>query len=144
LSTFGDRLSTRALRQLHLLGVEVELKTKVVGVDATGIEVETERGPQRIPSMTKMWAAGVAAPPLAAALAKAAGVETDRAGRIRVNPDLSLPGHPEIFAVGDMMALDDLPGVAQVAIQGGQHAAGQIKRRLAGEQAGTPFKYLAK
>ncbi len=144
LNTFGDRLSTRALQQLHRLGVEVELKTKVVGVDATGIEVETERGPQRIPSMTKMWAAGVAAPPLAAAVAKAAGAETDRAGRIRVNPDLTLPGHPEIFAVGDMMALNDLPGVAQVAIQGGRHAADQIKRRLAGKETGQAFRYFDK
>jgi NADH dehydrogenase len=91
-----------------------------------------------------MWAAGVAAPPLAASVAKAAGAETDRAGRIKVNPDLTLPGHPEIFAVGDMMALDDLPGVAQVAIQGGRHAAGQIKRRLAGKEAGQPFRYFDK
>jgi NADH dehydrogenase len=144
LSTFGDHLSTRALQQLHRLGVEVELKTKVVGVDATGIEVETERGRRRIPSMTKMWAAGVAAPPLAASVAKAAGAETDRAGRIKVNPDLTLPAHPEIFAVGDMMALDDLPGVAQVAIQGGRHAADQIKRRLAGKEAGQPFRYFDK
>ncbi len=144
LNTFGDRLSTRALRRLHQLGVEVELKTKVVGVDATGIEVETDRGHQRIPSMTKMWAAGVAAPPLAAKIAAAAGAETDRAGRIKVNRDLTLPGHPEIFAVGDMMALDDLPGVAQVAIQGGRHAADQIKRRLAGKETGQPFKYFDK
>jgi NADH:ubiquinone reductase (H+-translocating) len=144
LNTFGDRLSTRALRQLHLLGVEVELETKVVGVDATGIDVETERGRERIGSMTKMWAAGVAAPPLAAQLAKATGVETDRAGRIKVNPDCTLPGHPEIFAVGDMIALDDLPGVAQVAIQSGRHAAGQIKRRLAGKETGQPFHYFDK
>jgi NADH dehydrogenase len=141
LSTFGDHLSTRALRQLHLLGVEVELETKVVGVDATGIDVETARGRRRIPSMTKMWAAGVAAPPLAKVLAEATGAPTDRAGRIGVQPDLTLPGHPEIFAVGDMMALDDLPGVAQVAIQGGRHAAGQIKRRLDGREAGQPFTY---
>jgi NADH dehydrogenase len=149
LNTFGDHLSTRALRQLHLLGVEVELETRVVGVDATGIEVETKRGHQRIPSMTKMWAAGVSAPPLARKLGEAAGVETDRAGRVHVNPDCSLPGHPEIFAVGDMMALDEtpgqqLPGVAQVAIQSGQYAAGQVRRRLAGQPAGKPFKYFDK
>ena len=144
LSTFGDHLSTRALRQLHLLGVEVELETKVVGVDATGIDVETKRGRERIESMTKMWAAGVAAPPLAAALAKATGVETDRAGRIKVNPDCTLPGHPEIYAVGDMIALDHLPGVAQVAIQSGRHAADQIKRRLAGKETGQPFHYFDK
>ncbi|MDT4990236.1 MAG: hypothetical protein QOH97_128 [Actinoplanes sp.] len=149
LSTFGDHLSTRALRRLHLLGVEVELETRVVGVEATGVEVETGRGRQRIPSMTKMWAAGVAAPPLAKKLATAAGVEMDRAGRVRVNPDCSLPGHPEIFAVGDMMALDQtpgvqLPGVAQVAIQSGRHAAGQIRKRLAGQASGQPFRYFDK
>jgi NADH dehydrogenase len=144
LNTFGDHLSTRALRQLHLLGVEVELETRVVGVDATGIEVETKRGHERIESMTKMWAAGVAAPPLARKLAEAAGAETDRAGRIRVNPDCSLPGHPEIFAVGDMIALDQLPGVAQVAIQSGRHAADQIRRRLDGRETGQPFKYFDK
>jgi NADH dehydrogenase len=149
LSTFGDHLSTRALRQLHLLGVEVELNTKVVGMDASGIEVESERGHERIPAMTKMWAAGVAAPPLARKLADAAGAKTDRAGRIFVEPDLTVPGHPEIFAIGDMMNLDDgtgtpLPGVAQVAIQGGRYAADQVKRRLAGKPAGRPFKYFDK
>ncbi|HEY7271286.1 MAG TPA: NAD(P)/FAD-dependent oxidoreductase [Actinoplanes sp.] len=144
LSTFGDHLSTRALRRLHLLGVEVELETKVVGVDATGIDVETKRGRERIESMTKMWAAGVAAPPLAAQLAKATGAETDRAGRIKVNPDCTVPGHPEIYAVGDMIALDNLPGVAQVAIQSGRHAADQIKRRLAGKETGQPFRYFDK
>jgi NADH dehydrogenase len=144
LNTFGDRLSTRALRRLHLLGVEVELETRVVGVDATGIEVETARGRHRIDSMTKMWAAGVAAPALAAKLAAATGTETDRAGRLKVNPDCSLPGHPEIFAVGDMMSLDALPGVAQVAIQSGRHAADQIKRRLDGRETGRPFRYFDK
>jgi NADH dehydrogenase len=144
LSSFGDHLSTRALRRLHLLGVEVELETKVVDVDATGIEVETERGRRRIPSMTKMWAAGVAAPALSRRLAEVTGAETDRAGRIKVKPDLTVPGHPEIFAVGDMMALDQLPGVAQVAIQGGRYAADQIKRRLAGKEPAEPFRYRDK
>ena len=146
LSTFGDHLSTRALRQLHLLGVEVELNTKVTGVDATGIDVETERGPERIPAMTKIWAAGVAAPALAGRLAEATGAKTDRAGRIFVEPDLTVPGHPEIFALGDMTNLEDeqgrpLPGVAQVAIQGGRHAADEIRRRLDGRQTGRPFRY---
>ena len=86
LNTFGDHLSTRALRQLHLLGVEVELDTKVVGVDATGIEVETERGHQRIESMTKMWAAGVAAP--------AAGPQARRSDRRRDRPGRPHQGQP--------------------------------------------------
>ena len=144
LNTFGDHLSTRALRQLHLLGVEVELETRVVGVDATGIEVDTKRGHQRIESMTKMWAAGVAAPPLSRKLAEKTGAETDRAGRIKVGPDCTVPGHPEIFAIGDMFALNQLPGVAQVAIQSGRYAADQIKRRLDGKQPAGPFKYFDK
>ena len=148
LNTFGDRLSTRALRELHQLGVEVELDTKVVGVDPTGIEVETVRGHERIPAMTKVWAAGVSAPPLARRLAEATGAGTDRAGRIRVAPDATIPGHPEIFVVGDLMALAgrdgrQLPGVAQVAIQSGRHAAEEIKRRLAG-RPGRPFQYFDK
>ena len=143
LNTFGDHLSTRALRELHRLGVEVELNTKVVGVDPTGIDVETVRGHERIPAMTKVWAAGVSAPPLARVLAEATGARTDRAGRIHVEPDTTVPGHPEIFVVGDLMA-GPLPGVAQVAIQSGRHAAGQIKRRLAGKPAGQPFRYFDK
>jgi NADH dehydrogenase len=144
LPTFGDHLSTKALRQLHKMGVEVELGTKVVDVDLSGIEVETKDGRRRIESMTKMWAAGVAAPTLSRQIAEAAGAETDRAGRIKVNPDCTLPGHPEIFAVGDMMALDQLPGVAQVAIQSGRYAARQISRRLRGEAPDKPFKYFDK
>jgi NADH dehydrogenase len=149
LNTFGDQLSTRALRELHQLGVEVELNTKVVGVDATGIDVETVRGRERIPAMTKVWAAGVSAPPLARSLAEATGARTDRAGRIEVEPDGTIPGHPEIFVVGDLMALPgsdgkQLPGVAQVAIQSGRHAAGQIRRRLAGRPDGRPFHYFDK
>ncbi|MEU4237589.1 NAD(P)/FAD-dependent oxidoreductase [Actinoplanes sp. NPDC026619] len=149
LNTFGDHLSTRALRQLHLLGVEVELNTKVVGVDPTGIEVDSERGHQRIGSMTKVWAAGVSAPPLARKIAEKTGSKTDRSGRIFVEKDLTVPGHPEIFVLGDMMNLNDehgnqLPGVAQVAIQGGRYAAKAIKNRLESKPAGKPFKYFDK
>jgi NADH dehydrogenase len=144
LPAFGDHLSTAALRQLHKIGVEVELGTKVVGVDATGIEVETAGRHRRIEANTKMWAAGVAAPPVAGALAATTGAPTDRAGRIKVNPDCTVPGHPEIFVVGDTMSLDNLPGVAQVAIQSGRHAADQIKRTIAGQPTGQPFHYFDK
>ncbi len=82
-----------------------------------------------------IWAAGVQASPLAACLAQATGAETDRAGRIAVQPDLSLPGHPEVFAVGDMASINQLPGVCEVAMQGGLHAANTIKRRRAARRA---------
>ncbi|RAK42397.1 NADH dehydrogenase [Actinoplanes lutulentus] len=149
LNTFGDHLSERAKQQLEKLGVEVRLNTKVVGVDTTGIEVETENGRERIPTMTKVWAAGVSAPTIATKLAEATGAKTDRAGRVFVEKDTSLPGHPEIFVLGDMMNLagEDgrpLPGVAQVAIQSGRHAADQIKRRLEGKPDKQPFKYFDK
>jgi NADH dehydrogenase len=94
----------------------------------------------RYPAKTVIWAAGVSASPLAKMLADASGAERDRAGRIKVQPDCSLPGHPEVFAVGDMMNWNDLPGVAEVALQSGVHAARTITRRLAGKDA-QPFKY---
>ncbi len=121
--------------------MEVQLGAKVVGVDATGIDVEDAQGRRRIESVCKVWAAGVAASPLGALLARQSGAGLDRSGRIEVQPDLTLPGHPEVFVVGDMIALDDLPGVSQVAIQGGRYAARQIEARLAGKPDGQPFDY---
>jgi NADH dehydrogenase len=86
----------------------------------------------------------VSASPLGRQLADQSEAEVDRAGRVLVKDDLTLPGHPEVFVIGDMMALKNLPGVAQVAMQGGKHAAGQITRRLAGAPVGQPFKYFDK
>ncbi len=133
LSSFGDRLGAKAVIRLGKIGVDVQLGAKVVCVDGTGIEVEDGQGRRRIESVCKVWAAGVSASPLGALLAQQSGARLDRAGRIEVLPDLTLPGHPEVFVVGDMIALDGLPGVAQVAIQGGRYAARQIKGRLAGK-----------
>jgi len=141
LGAFGDHLGLKALAQLSRIGVEVQLGTKVVGVDGTGIEVEDDWGPRRIESVCKVWAAGVAASPLGRTLAEQSGAELDRAGRVKVEPDLTLPGHPEVFLVGDMTSLDGLPGVAQVAIQGGRHVAREISSRLQGSPDGRPFKY---
>jgi NADH dehydrogenase len=141
LGSFGDRLGAKALARLHRIGVEVQLGAKVVGVDGTGIEVEDAQGRRRIESVCKVWAAGVQASPLGTQLAEQSGAGLDRAGRIEVLPDLTLPGHPEVFVVGDMIALDGLPGVAQVAIQGGRHVAGQVRARLAGRPDGQPFEY---
>ncbi|MBW3548187.1 MAG: NAD(P)/FAD-dependent oxidoreductase [Actinobacteria bacterium] len=145
LASFGERLSTIATRQLAAIGVEVRLGLKVVGIDDTGIDVVDQEGRgHRIESMCKMWAAGVTANPLGGQLAAASGAGTDRVGRVEVNPDCTLPGHPEVFVIGDLMALDDLPGVAQVAIQSAEHAAGQIVRRIQGEETGQPFRYKDK
>ncbi|MBC7561223.1 MAG: NAD(P)/FAD-dependent oxidoreductase [Dermatophilaceae bacterium] len=138
LGSFGDRLGAKALAKLSRIGVEVQLGAKVVGVDGTGLDVEDAQGQRRrIESVCKVWAAGVQASALGALLARQCGAELDRAGRIRVRPDLTLPGHPEVFVLGDMIALDDLPGVAQVAVQGGRHAAREIRARLAEKSAGA-------
>ena len=141
LANFGDRLAGTAARELTDLGVELRMQTRVVGVDAFGVDVVGADGARsRIDALTMLWAAGVQASPLAAKLAEASGAKVDRAGRIEVLPDLTLPGHPEVFAVGDMTSLNNLPGVAEVAMQGGLHAANTIRRRLNGEEA-VPFKY---
>ncbi|MER7071425.1 NAD(P)/FAD-dependent oxidoreductase [Terrabacter sp. NPDC000476] len=145
LGSFGEKLGDRAVKRLTEMGVEVRLGAKVVDVDSTGIEVEHGDGRrERIESVCKVWAAGVSASPLGRQLAEQSGAGLDRAGRIEVNDDLTLPGHPEVFVVGDMMALKGLPGVAQVAIQGGRYAADQIQRRLAGREPKGPFEYFDK
>ena len=145
LGAFGDKLSNAAREQLETIGVDVELNAKVVGVDNTGVDiVDADGNERRIRCRCKVWAAGVSASPLGKQLAEQSDAEIDRAGRVKVNPDLTLPGHPEVFVVGDMMALNNLPGVAQVAMQGGKYAAGQIVRRLSGEPPGEPFKYFDK
>jgi len=141
LTNFGDRLSDRAAKELAKMGVELRMGLRVVGVDALGVDTESADGEKgRFECGTTIWAAGVQASPLARMLADATGAETDRAGRIAVLPDLTLPGHPEVFAVGDMANIDDLPGVCEVAMQGGLHAANTIKRRLKSRE-GVHFKY---
>jgi NADH dehydrogenase len=96
---------------------------------------------RRINAATKIWAAGVQASPLGRLLGEQSGAEVDRAGRVAVQPDLTLPGHPEVHVVGDMISLNKLPGVAQVAIQGARYSADAIKRSLAGKAPKGPFEY---
>lgn len=145
LPPFGEKLGKKAQNQLESMGVEVMLGQMVTNVDATGIEMKTKDGAvTRIGAQTKVWAAGVAASPLGKILGDQTGAEVDRAGRIAVKPDLTLPNHPEIYVVGDMMSLNKLPGVAQVAIQGGRYAAKSISARIAGKAAPGPFKYFDK
>jgi NADH dehydrogenase len=141
LANFGGELSDRASTELEKMGVELRMGLRVVGVDPFGADTEAANGDKgRFDCGTVIWAAGVQASPLAGLLAEATGAETDRAGRIAVLPDLSLPGHPEVFAVGDMATVNNLPGVCEVAMQGGLHAANTIKRRLKGGGS-VPFKY---
>jgi len=141
LATFGHRLAGKATKELEHLGAELRMGARVVGVDAFGVDLLDGAGTaSRLDARTVIWAAGVEASPLAAALAKASGATTDHAGRVEVLPDLTLPDHPEVFVVGDMASVNNLPGVAEVAMQGGLHAANTILRRLKGEEA-RPFKY---
>jgi NADH dehydrogenase len=145
LPPFGAKLGAWTEKRLERLGVEVQLGAMVVAVDERGLEVQDRDGSRRrIEAVTKVWAAGVQASPLGRTLAEQTGASLDRAGRIAVNPDLTLPGHPEVFVVGDMSALNNLPGVAQVAIQGARYAAQQIDRRIRGKAPQAPFKYFDK
>jgi NADH dehydrogenase len=141
LATFGDKLSAIATREIERTGVELRMRTRVTDVKADAIVVQGPNGEERVPCHTRVWAAGVQASPLGALLAEAAGAKTDRAGRVEVLPDCTLPDHPEVFVVGDLMALNRLPGVAEVAMQSGIHAARTIKRRLRGHASEKPFKY---
>ena len=145
LPPFGAQLGVKTKRALEKLGVEVMLGAMVTDVDEGGIEVKLKDGTvERIESVTKIWAAGVQASSLTKTLSEQTGAPLDRAGRIAVNSDLTLPGHPEVFVVGDMIDLDHLPGVAQVAIQGAKYAAEAIDRRLEGKPPQKPFKYFDK
>jgi NADH:ubiquinone reductase (H+-translocating) len=151
LTTFPPTLSRKAERSLHRLGVTVLVGRTVVGVDAEGVTVDDGGGqPEQLPSRTVIWAAGVNACDLAARLAQLAGIEPDRAGRVTVEPDLTLPGHPEVFAIGDMVAVRDagggtltLPGVAPVAMQQGRYAAKAVSARLRDREP-PPFRYRDK
>jgi NADH:ubiquinone reductase (H+-translocating) len=140
LATFGDRLSAKASEGLERLGIEIRTSSIVTDIDRTGVVVKSGDDERRIAARTKVWAAGVQASPLAKMLGKATGADCDRAGRISVLPDCTLPEHPEVFAIGDMMSLNDLPGVAEVAMQQGLHASNTIKRRLRGKEP-KAFRY---
>ena len=140
LSSFSEKLSAAAKQRLEDLGVEVKLGQGVDQIDADGIVVAGER----IFSKTVIWTAGVAPSPAGKWLT----AETDHAGRVRIQNDLSLAGHPEIFVIGDTASLDQngrpLPGVAQVAIQQGHYAGKLIRRRLTSKSSPGPFSYFDK
>jgi len=144
LAAFAPRLQRYTQRRLEKMGVEVWLNTMARDMDSGSVTVTGPDGDRRVPARTKIWAAGVQASPLAAILAAATGAGTDRAGRVAVLPDCSLPGHPEVFAIGDMVRLNDLPGVAQPAIQEGTYVGRLIRARLAGKAGTAPFAYRDK
>jgi NADH dehydrogenase len=139
LSAYRPEGGASAKRQLERLGVEVRLGSFVTDIDDTGISV----GDERLPARTVLWAAGVAASPLAASL----GVPLDEAGRVRVQPDLSVPGHPNAFVVGDLARIPHgdglVPGVAPAALQQGRHAAANVWRLVSGGTT-EPFRYRDK
>jgi NADH dehydrogenase len=142
LAAFSAPLRAHAQRKLAGMGVEVRLATKAVGLDERGIDVQPEGGQtERIPAGTLVWAAGVRASALGALLGEATGASVDHRGRVKVAPDCSLPGHPEVFAIGDMADLNGLPGLAEPAMQEGRYVATLIERRLAGRPAPRAFRY---
>jgi NADH dehydrogenase len=151
LTSFPPSLSHRAERALEKLGVTPLVGHTVVDIGSASVSIRSAKGElEEVGARTVVWAAGVAASPLAAALASAAGSEVDRAGRVTVTADLTLPGHPEVFALGDMVRVVQsdgtvaaLPGLAPVAMQEGRYVARVIRNRLDG-RGGKPFRYVDK
>ena len=146
LSPFAPKLQAYTRRRLEEMGVEVRLNTAATDMDHESITVKGETGQDRIVARTKIWAAGVQASPLAAMLAEATGTPTDRAGRLAVGPDCSLPGAEGVYAIGDMVTTPDrLPGVAQVAMQQGTYVGKLIADRVQGDtRTPSPFRYVDK
>jgi NADH:quinone reductase (non-electrogenic) len=142
LGPFAESLRERARRDMIAMGVDVELDSPVTEVDNLGVTVGDGEQRRRIAARTVIWAAGVKAAPIGARLAEHSGAQVDRSGRLRVGPDLTLPGHPEVFAIGDMIALDGVPGTAQPAIQEGKYVARVITARLQGHAPHRPFRYV--
>jgi NADH dehydrogenase len=149
-AAFSEKLSRKVAQELASLGVTVRERTRVTAIDARGVTIRTGEREERIAARTVIWAAGVQAAGFAATLARATGADTDRAGRVQIEPDLTVPGHPEISAIGDATTLlapggasgRPLPGLATVAIQQARHVAKAI---AAGEPgARTPFRYFDK
>ena len=147
LPPFGEKLGQRAAARLEKMGVEIQLGAMVTDVDRNGITVKDSDGStRRIESACKVWSAGVAASGLGADLADQSAVELDRSGRVKVLPDLSVPGHPNVFVIGDMAAVEGVPGVAQGAIQGAKHVTRTLKAELGGADPADrePFQYFDK
>jgi NADH dehydrogenase len=148
LTAFPESLSAAAERQLVRLGVRVIPSVRVTAIDANGVTYATSTGAaERIEAHTVLWAAGVKPSPWGEILLRRAGAELDRTGRVKVNTDLTIPGHPEIFVIGDLAYREQdgvpLPGIAPVAMQEGRYAASVIVDRLEGRTS-KPFSYFDK
>jgi NADH dehydrogenase len=141
LPPFPPKLQRYTQRQLEKMGVEIRLNTLAIDMDHDSITVQAPGGREIIRAKARIWAAGVQASPMAAMLAAKTGATTDRAGRLTVGPDCTLPGQPEVFAVGDMVALSNLPSVAQPAMQEGKYVGKVIRARLDGHEPPGPFQY---
>ncbi len=142
LAMFGPELSQKAAKALDALGVEQHMGSIVTHVDEGYVLVRAHDGTEtRYDAGTVLWTAGVEAPPVAEALAAATGAKRDRSGRILVEKNLTIPDHPEISVLGDMMSLDKLPGVAEVAMQSGLYAGHRIRHRVSGDVEEKPFRY---
>ncbi len=149
LATYPEDLSHKAERALLKLGVRVRGGVMVTEIDADGVMLKTKAGSERLRTHTVIWAAGVTVSEFGRELVKRTGAETEKGGRIKVTPDLTIPNYPDIFVVGDLAYVTDehgkpLPGVAQVAMQGGAYAAETIKKRARGETQQKPFHYFDK
>lgn len=149
LTAFPEDLSKKAEKSLAKLGVQVRTGTMVKSVDREGVTLSTGDSIDRLPTRTVIWAGGVTVSPLAKTLANRTNAETDKGGRIKVSPDLTVPGFPDVYVVGDLaLSLDakgnKLPGLAQVAMQGGTYAAKAIIRKVKGEPKPRPFAYFDK
>jgi NADH:ubiquinone reductase (H+-translocating) len=148
LPTYPPKLSAAAQKMLERLGVTVRTGATVIDVKANSVTVREGDRTETIPTRTILWAAGVQSSPVGRSLSEQTGAKLDKAGRVIVEPDLSVPGHPEIFVVGDLANFSHqtgkpLPGVAQPAIQQGRYVAGVIERRLQGKPS-RPFHYFDK
>ena len=144
LQTYPEDLSEQAARLLIRLGVRARTRVQVVAMDAEGLTLRTPDGEERLATRTVLWAAGVKPSPFGSVLAERAGAKLDRQGHVMVAPDLSIPGHPEVFVIGDLALLEQdgkpLPGVAPVAMQQGRYVAGLIRAQAVGRTV-PPFRY---
>jgi len=149
LMPFPEDLSEKATRSLAKLGVQVRCGAMVKNINEEGLTIQSEKGAESIAAKTVIWGGGITASPLGKILASRTKAETDKGGRVKVKPDLTIPNYPDIYVIGDLASATDhkgkpLPGLAQVAMQGGAYAAKAILRKVKGQQEPPPFHYFDK